>query len=180
MTVGLGNLEIELLSLILEFVVDSSPSTTETITLVNKHWYSTSKLVAHRSKTIEYDTIQGEAGKRTDLKAWLQNDELLRGVRRITVNRRRSSPFGSRPESEEQDREALEKAKYDDLISLISRLGNLKTLIWSHSDPIPAKVLEALHEHHKKALTHLAAACGRVKSARVCVASCPTCPLRLH
>ena len=145
---GLGSLEIELLSLILELVVDNSPGTTKSLALVNKHLYSTAKLVGHRHKKIEYGA--GDRGKRADLKPWLANDELLRGVRCITVEGGGRN-FWQPDREGDEDQDSLEGAKYDDLITLISKLGNLKSLIWSNSDAIPATGLEALHGYHKKA-----------------------------
>ena len=151
MATGLGSLEIELLSLILEFVVDNSPTSTKFLALVNNNFYSTTKLIGHRSKTIEYGADRGEAGQGTDLVPWFRDNDLLRGVRYITVESSRSNRRGGHHDTEDQDREALEIAKYGDLITLITKLGNLRTLIWSYSDPMPVRVLEALHEHHKKA-----------------------------
>ena len=157
MTADVGNLETELLSLILTFVVDNSPSTVKSLALVNRSFYSTTKLIGHRFKKVKYGTARGEAGKGTDLEPWFEDEVLLRGVRHVTVESSRSYGHSAHHDSEKQDREALEIAKYGDLITLITKLGSLKTLTWSYNDwsnscdPIPAKVLNTLHEHHKKA-----------------------------
>jgi hypothetical protein len=147
MVSSLGTLEAELLALILEYVDDVSPNTTKNLSLVNKHLYSTAKLVSHRRKEVLYGYARGQPTT-TDLKAWLEDEELLRSVRYLEIGVDKGR---QRVEVQDRDRERLEDAKYRDLAAFISKLGNLKSLDWYHVDSIPLKIIDALHEHHKTA-----------------------------
>jgi hypothetical protein len=144
----LGNLEVEILSIMQELVIDSHPASARDIALVNKRFYSTYRLVGHRNKTITFNNSRGVPGKCTLVKLWLEDEELLRGVRHLTIVSKRDcyeEPVATTPE----EREQYEASKYDDLLALINLAGNLRTLVWSAEDPIPASILSALESRHK-------------------------------
>lgn len=129
----LDSLEVELLALIFEYVADSSSNSALNFALTSKIFYTSGKLVAHRYKTISLN----HDGTSEELQGWLQNEDVLRGLRHLEVRnaRRTDSKVVSCP----------------DLVTLIEKLSNLKTLTWSDTNMIPSQVLEALDKHQKTA-----------------------------
>lgn len=139
---GLGSLDVELLSWIFELVDDSSPQTIRSLRFVSKYFFATTKLVAHRHKTLRFSRqwFQPDA---TEIEQWLKSDDILRGLRYLTIELNHYPPDKERYE----DRDS----KWATLNTLLEKLGNLKLLVWNHPSMIPLPVLNALHTHQKKA-----------------------------
>lgn len=142
MPTGLGNLEVELLAFVFELIDDTSPRTVQSLALVNKCFYATYRLIAHRHKTLNLKYRLLEDG-RTELQQWLQSEDVLRGLRYLTI--------GLKHEVNPHDRTVDQDTKFNDLKSLIEKLANLKLLVWNHDSMIPVAILNALHKHHKHA-----------------------------
>jgi hypothetical protein len=139
---GLESLEVELLSWIFELVDDSSPDTLRSLSLVSKYFNATSKLVAHRHKTLRYTPLNHK-NDANEVKQWLQSEDILRGLRYLTIESFHTS------DNDEHDEDA--EVKWQELTLLLEKLGNLKLLVWNHGSMIPLSVLNALHTHQKKA-----------------------------
>ncbi|KPI43037.1 uncharacterized protein AB675_1956 [Cyphellophora attinorum] len=136
---GLESLEVELLSWIFELIDDTSPATLRSLALVNKYFNATTKLVAHRHKTLNYTPLNWK-NDATEVQQWLQSEDILRGLRYLTVENVYTSDSDENPE-----------VKWRELALLIEKLGNVKLLVWNHGSMIPLPILNALHTHQKKA-----------------------------
>ena len=142
----LESLEVEVLSWIFELVDDTAPATTKSLALVCRQFNLITKTVAHRHKTLDF--VAGHHyGRTNELKAWLQNEDILRGLRHLTIESRGATI----EESDEADEYDHPDDKWQELVSLIEKLANLKVLVWNHDCMLPLPVLNALHVHQKKA-----------------------------
>ena len=152
---GFDRLNHDCVSNILECVDDVSPQTTKnSLRFVNKAFYATTNIVGHRRKLLRFPPIgyfcpaSDPDHNNLDLSSWLSNDDVLRGLHYLTIasNRRSEQMISSDLEPRDQ-----EETKFENLVSLVTKLGNLKVLNWSYHGPIPLAVVEALQEHHPKA-----------------------------
>lgn len=129
----LDSLGLEILTSIFEYVADSSAESALNFSLANRTCYASAKLVGYRYKSLSYR----HDGNSAEVEGWLSNEDLLRGLRHLEVKSGREPSADLTP--------------YDNLVTLIKRLGNLKTLTWSGGAMITSEILEALQKHHKNA-----------------------------
>ena len=153
-----GFLEVEILSAILSVVLDESPGTTKAVSLVNKHWFATGKLVAYRRQTLDFTEFAEEPQLHPQL-----TNEMVRKINRDNHDRWRKSrdTHGSIPRWL-NDPTALrsirhitvtgsaKREKHLPLVQLVEKLKNLKTLTWECHDPVPFALLEAIEVYHPK------------------------------
>ena len=161
----LTTLDVELLIEILAYVDDTSPATTRSVSLVNKHLNATSKLVVHRHKSLLF--VGPEL--KSPLDDWRGDPLVLHGVRRLTISEEDRVSFenagplssadidliysGSIDRLSEKHQKLADNVHriWDDLADFISQGSNLRTLTWNLQCPVPFAVLNALHLHQKKA-----------------------------
>ena len=165
MTISVTTLDVELLIEILAYVDDTSPTTTRSVSLVNKHLNATSKLVVHRHKTLVFVG----PGLDSPLNDWRNDPLILHGIRRLTVSEKDGISFenagplsqadidriysggvDSLPRRHQDLADDVQKT-WDDLAGFICQTSNLRALTWNLGCPIPAVVLDALHLHQKRA-----------------------------
>lgn len=147
-TASLNTLSVELLTLIFEFVVDTSPSTAKSIAAVNHYFHSASKLVVHRGKNVNYTYDHGTAN--TSLQQWLDDKDLLQGLRYLTIN---GNLYQGNSSNATVNAEKLGDIgyKWSALTRLIEKLGNLKTLTWQYPGHVPLSIIRALEVHQQSA-----------------------------
>ncbi|KAL2436280.1 hypothetical protein ABEF95_007561 [Exophiala dermatitidis] len=138
------DLEIEVLATILEHVCDTSPRTGPALARVNKQFNNAVQLVRHRHTTLYWDHEAGCFVTRARLppSSW-KTDDFLRGVRHLTITRRRACPRSEFYQSMGQ------------LSKLICQIGNLQTLTWDCYFPPLASIVQTLEERHPKAHFHV-------------------------
>ena len=165
MSTTLTTLDAELLIEILAYVDDTSPTTTRSVSLVNKHLNATSKLVVHRNKILVYVG----SGLKSPLSKWRSNDLVLHGIRTLTISEKDpispenvgplspadviriySGGVDPLPERHQQLADNVQKT-WDNLAGFVCQLSNLRKLTWNLRCQIPFTVLNALHLHQKKA-----------------------------
>lgn len=137
---GLGSLEVELLSNILEYVDEASPRTTKSVNLVNKHLYATARRVQFRRQSVDL-TDPWKAESR--LAAYLAAPEALRSIRQLTIVGHKHSHL---PDEVRQIETACES-----LAKLVQDLANLRCIIWRYAGPIPLAVLDTIHQYQPRA-----------------------------
>jgi hypothetical protein len=151
---GFDKLNHDCIRYILEWVDEVSPATTRrSVRFVNKDFHATSRVVGHRRKTLRYPALGLaliSSPSETDAASWLRNDDILRGLHYLTVKDFRDADSTTFFD-EVGDWAGNEDSKFDELVTLLAKLGNLKNLNWSYTGPVPLKVLEALHKYHPKA-----------------------------
>ena len=122
-----------------EQVDDEHPESTKSIALANKHIYSTSRLVSHRRKTLDFEQLDDIEVITTK---WLQNPTALRGIRHITIS---SSPT-IRYSSQVIDNDGGES--WATFITFIKQAARLRTFKWKCFSHMPLTVIEALEKYH--------------------------------
>jgi hypothetical protein len=137
---GLGSLEVELLSQILEYVDETSPRTTKSVSLANKHIYATARRVQFRRQSVDL-TDPWKAESR--LSAYFTAPDALRSIRQLTVVGHKHSDL--------PDEVSQIKTTYESLARLIQDLANLRCIVWRYAGPIPLAVLDAIHQYHLRA-----------------------------
>ena len=151
---GFDRLNQDCISSILEYVDDVSPKTTKnSIRFVNKTFYATTNIVGHRRKVLRFpgcgQTWHPDPDPADlDISSWLTNEDVLRGLHYLTIA---TDPLSPRLNTFQGDLRQQEKGKFENLATLIRKLGNLKLLNWSYHGPIPLDIIEALQENHPKA-----------------------------
>ncbi len=151
---GFDRLNHDCISSILEYVDDVSPQTTKSsIRFVNKEFYATTKIIGHRRKVLRFPPLgycchHDPDPADLDISAWLTHDDVLRGLRYLTIA---TAPLSEQMNNAKDESRQQEQRKFGNLISFITKLGNLKLLNWSYRGPIPLGIVEALHKYHPKA-----------------------------
>ena len=120
-------------------VDDEHPESTKSIALANKHIYSTSRLVSHRRKTLDFDQPDDIEVLSTK---WLENPTALRGIRHITI----SSSTVVRQFNQVVDNDDGES--WAIFVTFIKQAARLRTIIWRCCSHIPLTVIEALEKYH--------------------------------
>jgi hypothetical protein len=122
-----------------EQVDDEHPESTKSIALANKHIYSTSRLVSHRRKTLDFDQLDDIEVLSTK---WLENPTALRGIRHITIS---SSP------TTQQFNQVVDNddgESWTIFVNFIKQAARLRTITWRCCSHIPLTVIEALEKYH--------------------------------
>jgi hypothetical protein len=136
---ALGSLEIELLSAILEYVDDESPSTTKSASLVNKHLYATARRIRFRRQTLDLSNL----GKvRSRLSAFLAEPDALRCIRHLAIV---GNAHSNHPGPTEL------QFTYESLARLIRDLASLRGIVWQYAGQIPLNILDAIHQCQPRA-----------------------------
>lgn len=151
---GFDRLNHDCICSILECVDDVSPQTTKnSIRFVNKAFYATTNIVGHRRKMLRFPPFghcchPNPDPADLDISSWLTNEDVLRDLHYLNIA---TAPLSKQMDNSQGNSRQQEKRKFENLATLITKLGNLKLLNWSYRGPIPLDVVEALQGHHPKA-----------------------------
>ncbi|KAL9625290.1 MAG: hypothetical protein Q9160_000692 [Pyrenula sp. 1 TL-2023] len=83
MTINLGNLNEDILSIILHFVIESSPRSAASVSFVNHHFYRVSSLLKYRRKSLHLTHGDSSLEK---LKILIADPYFLRGLRNLEID----------------------------------------------------------------------------------------------
>jgi hypothetical protein len=133
------HLDLDVILQILEQVAAICPATLRSLPLVNKALDRATRTLKHRFKVLTFAQIRAdeEATRNTELlTSWVNNDDVLRGLRCLTV---RTQPGTAYPQATPAEIDHLEK--------LLSVVGRLRHIHWNAVMAVPLVILEALHKH---------------------------------
>ena len=176
---GLGNLHPELLSMVIDLAAQDALRPFPALNLVNHHFNNVANNLVRRK--FELDFTPGEKLLSTWklMDRMLEDRLMLRNIRSLHVSavpashlqvlngEQASSAFDHGTKmvftdveaelDEEDQHHSVEDSqttntRWRNLPKLISRLSNLKELIWSADCPLTRSVIEALQENHKSAI----------------------------
>jgi hypothetical protein len=163
----LDDLAKEVVALIFEYVVDTSPKSALAFGTTCRSHYWTYKLVSHRHKRIMAKSdeqtpmlstddidflddmdfrdlmrftnpVSSSTMSFTDLEAWKEDEIILRGIRHLVVDQAPQTHRSS-------------PSSVNDFVDLLQKLSKLTCLDWNFKRPIPPSILEALHRHQPEA-----------------------------
>jgi hypothetical protein len=132
-------LDLDVILQILEQVAAICPATLRSLPLVNKALDRATRTLKHRFKVLTFAQLKAdeEATRNTELLAsWMGNDDVLRGLRCLTV---RTQPGTAYPQATPPEIDHLKK--------LLSVVGRLRHIHWNAVMAVPLDILEALHKH---------------------------------
>ncbi len=118
---------------------------------MNKHFYATAQLVAHRRKTITYqpDTLE-ETQK--EIQTWLKDPFIVRNIRQLTLTGDVRQPLQSDGKPDPLDLTLM----WAPLVELIAQAARLVKLDFNcRSAPFPLELLEALQTYHPQVKLYL-------------------------
>lgn len=139
----IGDLGVDILSMIFEYINDTSPETISKVEQVNLQFHGIAGLLKHHNKSVSTNTLKdSEAAKM--IWRWSEDSVLLRTMRHLTVEYL-SLRMGRM--------ERFEKIPHTQfaLSQLIESLSNLRSLTWNIDTPIFWMVVSALQQHHPRA-----------------------------
>ena len=158
------DLEIEVLTNILEFVDDESPRSTGLVAQVCKHFNLTVQLIQYRRLTVHWEQARQSwvNSKGQPQKDW-ETPDLLRGLRHLTVCKG-DLPTVINDISDEDDNNdgsdedetlpfstTIDTAPFHHLETVLCNASNLRTLLWKVGYLPPHEVTETLEAHQPKA-----------------------------
>ena len=154
MSSHIAALNIDIVTLIFDLIQEESPPSVKSLAAVNRYFRAASKLVADRKKEVLFQDDHDEANR--SLQGWLDNSQLLRGLRELTVggnlNHTSRRQEGQQPDNldDTATAEATER-KWGALTRLLRKLGNLKILNWNYLGPVPEQIIRALEQDQQQA-----------------------------
>jgi hypothetical protein len=129
-------------------VDDEFPRTTkQSIVLVNKHFYATVQLVAHRRKSVDYKEINDPAIHK-QIQTWLGNPLILRSIRQININGVAHLSHRARAAVSAETVAAM----WAPLVELVTEAARLTKVNFDFGAVVfPLELLEALQTYHPRA-----------------------------
>lgn len=117
--------------------------------LVNRHFYATAQLVAHRRKTVKYSRDNIEATQK-QIQKWLEDPLMLRSIREINVlgpRYPRSSP--GHDAISDEDAATKMTAMWAPLVQLVKKASRIAKVEFGYGGAVfPYELLQALETYH--------------------------------